>query len=289
MISETDLQQIMPRLSADKRQLYLPFLNRVMRDFRIDTPLRTAAFLAQLAHESGEFRYMEEIWGPTAQQKRYEPPTDLAARLGNTQSGDGRRFRGRGPIQITGRSNYRRYGGLLGVDLENNPDLAATPQVAFEIAGVYWQTNGLNELADIPDFTKITRRINGGLNGLPDRERYYETAKRVLGVTAGRSRSAATPAVQPSLMRSALVPEAPADREEAPLPPSILPRGQEDLSEDAAASAEPSPARSSGESKKKSGGASARMAKKPVLVKSARKPAKKKPAAKKAGGKSGKR
>ena len=282
MISEFDLQQIMPRLPADKRQLYLPFLTRVMRDFEIDTPLRAAAFLAQLAHESGELRFMEEIWGPTAQQKRYEPPSDLARRLGNTQPGDGKRYKGRGPIQITGRSNYRRYGEMLGVDLEGNPDLAATPQTAFEIAGVYWQSNGLNELADVQDFIGITRRINGGLNGLADRQRYYETAKRVLGITGGtRSRSVATTAVRSNALRSALVPEAPAADESAPLPPPKLPRGQEALFEDADSS---SP-RPDAESKKKSAGNAPRMAQKPAgskAVKKAAKKAAKKPAAKKA-------
>ncbi|MDX2033561.1 MAG: glycoside hydrolase family 19 protein [Blastocatellia bacterium] len=287
MISELNLQQIMPRLSADKRQLYLPFLNRVMRDFQIDTPLRTAAFLAQLAHESGELRFMEEIWGPTAQQKRYEPPTDLAKRLGNTQPGDGKRYKGRGPIQITGRANYRRYGGLLDLDLENNPDLAATPQVAFEIAGVYWQTNGLNELADIPDFVAITRRINGGVNGLADRQRYYETAKRVLGVAATRPRSAATTAVRSSALRSALAPEDPAAEDATPLPPPALPRGFEALLEDSPTDA--SSSRPTDESKKKSGGASSRLAEKSARIKSAKKSAAKKAAKKPAAKKTAKK
>ncbi len=181
MLADADLQQIMPKLPQAKRQLYLPFLNKVMEIYEIDTPLRASAFLAQLAHESGELRFMEEIWGPTAQQKRYEPPSDLARRLGNTQPGDGFRYRGRGPIQITGRANYKKYGDLLRVDLVGNPDLAATPQYAFSTAALFWKTNGLNELADVQDFITITRRINGGLNGLADRQKYYEVAKNVLG------------------------------------------------------------------------------------------------------------
>lgn len=182
MITDSQLQQIMPTLPAAKRQAFLPFLNHAMQMFDISTPMREAAFLAQIAHESGELKFFEEIWGPTAAQKRYEPPSDLAKRLGNTQKGDGKRYKGRGPIQITGRFNYRKYGQLLNVDLEGNPDLAATTQIGFETAGQYWKMNGLNELADIPDFTAITRKINGGLNGLADREKYFARAKQALGV-----------------------------------------------------------------------------------------------------------
>lgn len=181
MLTDSDLHQIMPRIPAEKFDIYLGLLNRVMQDSQINTPLREAAFLAQIAHESGQLRYMEEIWGPTAAQQRYEPPGELAARLGNTQPGDGERYKGRGPIQITGRSNYKRYGDLLGVDLIRNPDLAATAQIAFQIAAAYWTTNGLNELADRGDFTAITRRINGGLNGLEDRLKFYDIAKNTLG------------------------------------------------------------------------------------------------------------
>jgi len=180
-LTESDLQQIMPTLPPERRQLYLPFINMVMEVYEIDTPLRASAFLAQIAHESAELRFMEEIWGPTAQQKKYEPPSDVATRLGNTQPGDGFRYRGRGPIQITGRSNYQTFGGQLGVDLVGNPDLAATPQIAFSTAGLFWKMNGLNELADVEDFIAITRRINGGLNGLADRQKYYEIAKELLG------------------------------------------------------------------------------------------------------------
>jgi predicted chitinase len=180
MITESQLKQVMPHLSATKLALYLPHLNQALQRFGVDTMLRTAAFIAQLAHESGEFRFMEEIWGPTAAQRRYEPPSALAGRLGNTETGDGRRFKGRGPIQITGRFNYRKYGDLLGVDLVAQPELAAQPEVAFCTAGLYWKTNGLNELADREDFVRITRRINGGTNGLADRQKYYERAKQVL-------------------------------------------------------------------------------------------------------------
>lgn len=202
MLSDVQLRQIMPNLAATKLALYLPALNRAMQTYGVDTMLRTAAFIAQLAHESGEFRWMEEIWGPTDAQRRYEPPNGLAAKLGNTQAGDGKLFKGRGPIQITGRFNYAKYGGLLGTDLIANPALAATPDVAFATAGLYWKTNGLNELADTEQFVTITRRINGGTNGLADRQKYYQTAKAVLaqGFTAGavaRGAREAAPTAEP--------------------------------------------------------------------------------------------
>ncbi|MBC8055422.1 MAG: glycoside hydrolase family 19 protein [Rhizobiales bacterium] len=187
MLTDAQLQQIMPNLAAAKRALYLPHLAAAMQTYAIDTELRTAAFVAQLAHESGEFRWMEEIWGPTAAQLRYEPPSDLARRLGNTQAGDGKRFKGRGPIQITGRFNYEKYGALLGIDLAADPAKAAMPEVAFATAGLYWQRNGLNELADARDFVTITKRINGGTNGLADRQKYYARALAVLVPAAPRS------------------------------------------------------------------------------------------------------
>ena len=152
-----------------------------MQRFGIDRNVRrAAAFIAQLAHESGQFRYMEELWGPTEAQKRYEPTSTLSRKLGNKERGDGFRYKGRGPIQITGRDNYRRYGELLGADLEAEPQQAATPEVGFAIAGLYWERNRLNEFADAGDFEQITRRINGGLNGLEDRQRFHERALRVL-------------------------------------------------------------------------------------------------------------
>jgi putative chitinase len=182
MITDSQLQQVMPNLPQAKRELYLPHLNQALQAHGVDTMLRTAAFVAQLAHESGEFRFMEELWGPTPAQVRYEPPSDLAKRLGNSEAGDGKRFKGRGPIQITGRFNYRKYGDLLGVDLVGQPELAAKPEHAFSTAGLFWRSNGLNELADGEQFVAITKRINGGTNGLADREKYYARAKSVLAV-----------------------------------------------------------------------------------------------------------
>src|SRR4051794_13019890 len=192
MLTAEQLQSIMPRLSTSRNTELLPFLTAAMAEFAIEAPARAAAFLAQLAHESGQFRFMEEIWGPTDAQRRYEPVTKLAQDLGNSEAGDGRRFKGRGPIQLTGRTNYKRFGDLLGVDLVAEPTRAATPEVAFRVAGLFWSKKGLNELADTATddaFTEITRRINGGSNGLPERQAFYAVARKVLGVAGARGRA----------------------------------------------------------------------------------------------------
>lgn len=281
MLSDSQLQQIMPTLSASKREMYLPFLNAIMPMYDINTPLREAAFLAQIAHESGELKFWEEIWGPTAAQKRYEPPSDLATRLGNTQPGDGKRYKGRGPIQVTGRANYRKYGQLLGVDLEGNPDLAATTQIGLQVAGQFWQTNGLNQLADIPDFITITKRINGGLNGLASRQKYYEKAKQVLGVNASFGALAAR-----SVSRGGAT-QAKAAVANKAIPDATLPRGQEAIEEVIGASASGSPTKAP--AKKKSAPKPAqpanRAAKKVAAKNTAKKASQKSAPAVKAGGK----
>lgn len=137
-----------------------------------DTPLRLAHFMAQLVHESGGFRYMEEI----ASGQAYEGRADL----GNTEPGDGKRFKGRGPIQMTGRANYRRIGRDLGIDLENNPLLAAIPSIGMLTACYFWKTAGLNAAADADDILKITHRINGGENGLAERKANLAAMKKLL-------------------------------------------------------------------------------------------------------------
>jgi putative chitinase len=182
MISVDIVKKIMPNLKADVCEDYFPFLQEAMEEFEINKPLRESAFLAQIAHESMEFKHFKEIWGPTAQQNKYEPPSSVAKSLGNTEPGDGKRFMGRGAIQLTGRANYKIYGDMLDLDLINNPEWAEDPQVAFRIAGAYWKSKGLNPLADKPDFKEITIRINGGLNGWEDRKKYYERAKPLCGV-----------------------------------------------------------------------------------------------------------
>lgn len=176
MLTLDQLQKIMPRMVKNPKDAakYLPLLNAAMDEAEINTKLRLAAFLAQVAHESGQFRYMEEI----ADGSAYEGRKDL----GNIQKGDGKRYKGRGPIQLTGRANYKKCGEALGLDLETNPELAGDPGTGFRIACWYWTTRKLNALADASKFDAITKAINGGYNGKEDRDRYYTVAKQVLGV-----------------------------------------------------------------------------------------------------------
>ena len=156
--------------------VYVPVLNTAMNRYQIVGSKRAAAFIAQIGHESGQLKYVKEIWGPTAAQSRYEGRADL----GNTQSGDGSKYRGRGLIQITGRANYKACGDALGLDLINQPQLLEKPQHACMSAAWFWATKGLSTLADEGKFETITRRINGGVNGLADRQMLYARALKVL-------------------------------------------------------------------------------------------------------------
>ncbi|MGY2094491.1 glycoside hydrolase family 19 protein [Pseudomonas simiae] len=174
-ITEQQLLQILPN-AARQAGVFVPVLNTAMAKYGIVTRLRIAAFIAQVGHESGQLRYVREIWGPTAQQLTYEGRADL----GNTIKGDGSKYRGRGLIQITGRANNDACGEALGLDLVKQPELLEQPQYAAMSAAWFWSTRGLNTLADQSDFLKITKRINGGLNGLEDRLQLWERAKRVL-------------------------------------------------------------------------------------------------------------
>ncbi len=144
--------------------------------YGIDTPLRLGHFVAQIAHESGGFRWMREIWGPTPAQRKYEGRLDL----GNVNVGDGRRYAGRGCIQITGRSNYREVGHRLNLPLEDQPDLASDPETSIWIACDYWKWRGINLIADHDDITRVTKLVNGGTAGIEDRMRKLARAKEVL-------------------------------------------------------------------------------------------------------------
>jgi putative chitinase len=180
MITQEKLSLIVPTCSDKLLTLYTPFIDAAMKEFEINTYLRSCAFIAQIAHETGAFHYLREIWGPSAQQLKYENSIRLANQLGNSQKGDGFKFRGRGAIMITGRANYEHFGKQLGVDLIVHPELAESQVFAFRIAGLFWKEKGLNKMADNKEFEQITRRINGGLNGYPERLKYYEKAKEVL-------------------------------------------------------------------------------------------------------------
>ena len=149
--------------TVDRAQELAICANRYFAEYGVmDSPLRLAHFMAQLIHESGSFRYMEELASGAAYEGR--------ADLGNTQAGDGVRYKGRGPIQITGRANYRTFGDKIGIAIEQNPPLAASPSIGLHLALEYWKQKGLNALADQDDILTITGRINGGTNGLDDRK-----------------------------------------------------------------------------------------------------------------------
>ncbi len=207
-VTESQLKQIMPK--SKEPQLWTPSLNKAMERFEINNPSRVAAFLAQIAHESRELNVLAEnlnysaaglmrVWPnrfPTIEKAmEYERnPEKLAnyvyaKRLGNgdTNSGDGWRFRGRGLVQVTGRGNYRSIGQAIGLALEASPELLQQPDAAALSAGYFWRSRGLNELADDrnddnddEDFITITVRINGGRTGLAERRAYWERAKGVL-------------------------------------------------------------------------------------------------------------
>lgn len=165
-----ELRQIMP-YSAGRAETFLQPLLAAMAEFGISTARRRAAFLAQVAHESGELRYTREL----ADGLGYEGRKDL----GNTEPGDGPLFKGRGLLQVTGRANYEACGKALNLPLITNPSLLEVPVGACRSAGWTWSTRGLNALADDEAFGTITHKINGGYNGLDDRLRYWLRARKV--------------------------------------------------------------------------------------------------------------
>lgn len=173
-MDKATLKKIMPFATDANIDKFLPHLNDTMATFNIDTPMRQAHFLAQIAHESGSFRYVKEI----ASGEAYEGRKDL----GNVIPGDGVRFKGRGLIQLTGRTNYKLFDDFTRheFDLLNHPDRVERPDLAALVAGWFWNRNKLNELADQDMFLKITRKINGGYNGIEDRQQHLDRAKAVL-------------------------------------------------------------------------------------------------------------
>lgn len=174
MITLDQLRKIMP-LAGQRLPPFVDYLNRAMHEFGIDTARRQAAFLAQCAHESGEFRYMREI----ASGETYEGRKDL----GNIYPGDGKKYPGRGPIQITGRKNHELCGNALGLDLINHPELLEVPEHGCRGSAWFWSSNNLNRFADDDSFGALTRAINGGYNHLDNRIRYWLRARSALEVT----------------------------------------------------------------------------------------------------------
>jgi putative chitinase len=142
----------------------------------IDTPARLANFIGQACHESGGWRYLRELWGPTPAQRGYEGRKDL----GNTQPGDGHRFMGRGIFQVTGRANYADMAARMGLPLTDTPSLLELPDNAVWSACLFWQSRGLSALADAGQEDAITRRINGGTNGIDERRAIVARVKGLL-------------------------------------------------------------------------------------------------------------
>jgi putative chitinase len=170
-VNRDQLLAIMP-FAAARADRFLTPLNDAMAEFQINTPARQASFLSQIGHESGQLRYVEEL----ASGSVYEGRKDL----GNTQPGDGIRYKGRGLIQITGRSNYTALMLALDIDCIENPQIVCEPINAARSAGWFWKSHGCNELADAGDQLKVSKRINGGTNGLADRLALFAVAQKVM-------------------------------------------------------------------------------------------------------------
>jgi putative chitinase len=203
MLTETQLAAAI-RCPTARAARWLPHLVRAMNRYGITTRERVACFLAQLGHESAGLSRIEENLNYSAQRllevfPRYFDSTRArqharqperianrvyASRMGNgdERSGDGWMFRGRSPIQLTGRSNYAEFGRMIGPPLEEMPALALEPEIGAEIAAAYWRSRGLNALADAGDVVAITRAINGGRHGLADRIDRTRRAKAALEV-----------------------------------------------------------------------------------------------------------
>jgi len=172
VITAGDLKALCPYTPTATLEKYAEPLNAAMAEFEINNVARETMFLAQLAHESGGFRYVRELASGEAYEGR--------SSLGNSEPGDGVRFKGRGLIQITGRANYAECGDALGLDLLSQPELLETPQNACRSAAWFWDARDLNQRADLGDFRGITKRINGGLNGWQERQAYLEKAQQIL-------------------------------------------------------------------------------------------------------------
>lgn len=180
LISEAQIRAMMP-LAGARLTPHLPYIVPALVWGRIVTPPDLAAFFAHLAHESAEYRYMREIATGSAYEGRLD--------LGNTQPGDGRRYPGRGGIQITGRDAARQAGRDLGVDFEARPELMELPEWATKVSVWFWvkYKPALQPAANREWFHVTQRLVNGGENGWADRLQYYQRNRRLFGMPAYRS------------------------------------------------------------------------------------------------------
>lgn len=175
-ITKTQLRSAVPNLYEKRLDDFVSSFNKWADTFGINTPLRVIHYLAQVFHESCALKYTEEI----ASGKAYEGRKDL----GNIYKGDGVKFKGRGYIQVTGRKNYKDYADseyCVG-DLMSHPEWLANSPGNQKASMYFWKKNKLNELADKDDIKAVTKKVNGGYNGLSSREYYYRRFKRTIGL-----------------------------------------------------------------------------------------------------------
>lgn len=172
-MTATELKKAMPDITDINIKKYMPVLNAVLPLYEINTPIRLSHFIAQIGHETLSFKYYREIASGVAYEGRKD--------LGNVQKGDGVKFKGRGAIQVTGRSNYAEASKFIFGDdrLLTNPELLELPEFGVKAACWFWTKHKLNSLADTDNLIKITKKINGGTNGFEDRKRRLELAKKV--------------------------------------------------------------------------------------------------------------
>ena len=203
MLTEEVVKKHYPTSKPDVVAALVSSLDTLAEKYGLSSPLRLAHFLAQTAHESGGFRLIEENLNYSADglmkifpkyfkdkdpQAYHRQPEKIAnvvyaSRMGNgdTASGEGYKFRGRGLIQLTGKNNYSALANDLGVSIDETVAYLATPEGAVESAAWFWNKNGLNALADKDDVTAVTKKINGGTIGLEDRMKHTEDFKQILG------------------------------------------------------------------------------------------------------------
>lgn len=178
LLTTGNLTNILHPVSMTHIEIKVDSINKTIAKYDINTYLRICHYLAQVLHESGGFFYKEEIWGNTTAQLNY----DIRVDLGNTpeRDGDGKLYKGRGDIQVTGKGNYRLVSNDLGVDFVKNPQLLATEPYCTLSGGWYWNKHNLNILADKDDIITITKRVNGGLNGIESRKEWLAKCKKEL-------------------------------------------------------------------------------------------------------------
>ncbi len=205
MISEQEFKLIIPDVNWKYAQSYVSMFDTILPRYDINTPLRKAHFLAQVAHESGGFKFVSENLNYSAKAlygifRKYFPtlaaaetyarqPEKIANKVyanrmsnGNEASGDGWKYRGRGLIQLTGKDNYSKFSGDAHQDFVGNPDLVATPEWALASACWFWKQRNINRYADADDIHMVTKKINGGYNGIENRQHFLDEFKKLYGI-----------------------------------------------------------------------------------------------------------